>query len=249
MRTTSFLMLTRFTKEYPLPAGWQTPKLFTEEFRLDALSLNTVGLVSQKGDGDMRVTAGAADADVLPIERAYFELLERIYLLEADEKFSTLPNYTEIFPKSTKPHEWVYARSNGVAAHKSFHLASQAACLELWERHAILDAWFSQSAPEQIAFNFPLLHLAGKHYLPLAFQFLPQNTNLGAVYTIGAFAFPKQRENPLVYGFGSGFSLEKALQKAENECLQRLAFLWGEKLQENLPEFSPTPMYHQDYFM
>ncbi|MBF0442373.1 MAG: hypothetical protein HQK54_10750, partial [Oligoflexales bacterium] len=33
------------------------------------------------------------------------------------------------------------------------------------------------------------------------------------------------------------------------ECIQRLGFLWGESIPDKPPELSPTPLFHQEFYL
>jgi hypothetical protein len=39
------------------------------------------------------------------------------------------------------------------------------------------------------------------------------------------------------------------MRTAERECLQRLAFLWGEPIPKELPAFETSPSFHQDFYL
>jgi hypothetical protein len=65
----------------------------------------------------------------------------------------------------------------------------------------------------------------------------------------GVFGFPAESHYPFIYGFAGRATLNLALKHAATEMLQRLGFLWGEKLSGDLPEFSPTSDYHLEYFL
>jgi hypothetical protein len=65
----------------------------------------------------------------------------------------------------------------------------------------------------------------------------------------GVLAFPRRSEWPFASGFSGGRTLEAALRGAERECLQTLAFLWGEAIPTAPPPVSADPSYHQEYYL
>jgi hypothetical protein len=72
----------------------------------------------------------------------------------------------------------------------------------------------------------------------------------GRIHVAAVVAFPRLADAPLSIGFGAAQAdAAQAVEKATAECLQRLAFLWGDPVPEVEPEFSPTPDYHQDHFL
>jgi hypothetical protein len=54
---------------------------------------------------------------------------------------------------------------------------------------------------------------------------------------------------PLAYGFAAHLSREDAIKAAANEAVQRLGFLLGEPIPQAVPSFSPTPDFHQEFFL
>ncbi len=68
------------------------------------------------------------------------------------------------------------------------------------------------------------------------------------ICAVGVFGFPLKAQFPFFCGFGSHTDSDKAFQHAYSESLQRLAFLWGEDIPTQNPEFSPTPSFHLDYY-
>jgi hypothetical protein len=53
----------------------------------------------------------------------------------------------------------------------------------------------------------------------------------------------------MLCGFGARPTRERALAVAASECIQRLGFLWGEEIPIRCPDFSPTPDFHQEFFL
>jgi hypothetical protein len=70
-----------------------------------------------------------------------------------------------------------------------------------------------------------------------------------SVEVAGVFAFPKRDMVPLAFGTAASSTLAEAVARAWQECVQRLAFLWGEAIPTDVPQFEPTPSYHQDLYL
>jgi hypothetical protein len=79
--------------------------------------------------------------------------------------------------------------------------------------------------------------------------YLFPNSDDSDVEVAGVFAFPKREDAPLLYGFGARPSSQDALAVALGECIQRLGFLWGETIPFERPDLSPTPDFHQEFFL
>jgi hypothetical protein len=65
----------------------------------------------------------------------------------------------------------------------------------------------------------------------------------------GTFLWPRLLDHPVIYGFGAALNETDAQHKALSEAVQRLAFLDPLDVPGEEPTFSPTPDYHQDYFL
>src|SRR5262249_9135044 len=154
-----------------------------------------VGLSSVARGGD-EATGAAAELSKLPVERSYFELIERMCTLDAlrstrevyelrtlqDRSVAEIPR-AKLFPESDEPARWRYARSNGVALHVDWTRACEHAFWELVERDRILRAWCGELAPQCV---------------PLSLR----STPLGAAqsYEWSAHTFPCRPDDE----FGSG---------------------------------------------
>jgi hypothetical protein len=154
-----------------------------------------------------------------------------------------------VFPRDPKPDRTRVALSNGVALHDSWSHATRAALCELVERDRVLRSFEGGQAPVPVAVrDRKLARALRREYRVQAYAF--EATGQALEHRVaGLFLFPRQPEHPLVYGFGAAQNAEAALAKATSEALQRLAFLWGEALPSQLPEVSPTPDYHQEYYL
>lgn len=233
---THLIELDQLQKSYPLPTGWRLKDSFFDICSAAAsLDLSLAGLVAEADSGAV-VTGSAAGEGPYPVLRAYMELIERISVM-------TAPVHDE-----ASAGNWRKAKSNGVGAHVTFAQASEAAALELVERDRILRSWWGEVRPQRVE------SAAGSRWqecLSGLYDFGTWSFPVEgeSIVVVGVFAFPKANQTPLVYGFGAGVDANSALLSAEKECKQRLGFLWGESLPEELPEFAPTPNFHQETFL
>ncbi|MBI3544183.1 MAG: YcaO-like family protein [Deltaproteobacteria bacterium] len=242
---------------FPLSKRWLRPELYADRIRIGGASLDAVGLSAETADGKS-ATGSAAQVDGSPLRRAYFELLERTAVLDALSGAIEPARWplSAAFPENPQPQAWRYSLSNGVAAQLTFGAARESAELELIERDRILRCWRAGVAPELLPIFEERLrgYFAGLHelYEPAAFSFgVSLRPPREPVFTAGVFAFPTgdAGRHPFVYGFGARRSLALAVEAAARECLQRLAFLWGEDWTGELPAFSPTADFHQEYYL
>jgi hypothetical protein len=198
------------------------------------------------------------------IRRAYFELLERTSILEAECADPTRDwslrdstgaimargSAAEVFPQSPSPEAWQYARSNGVAAHLDWERACRGAALEILERDRLLRSWLGESAPFRL---HPRPRTELVEQLPEfdfeLYRFEPRRDSEDEVHVLGLFAFHRGGERPPVFGFGTGLDRQEALAHAEDELCQRAGFLWSEEIPDSLPEFAPTPGYHLGFYL
>ncbi|HWA71172.1 MAG TPA: YcaO-like family protein [Polyangiaceae bacterium] len=245
----------------PLPAGWQLTAPLFDAASVPGLRLNLVGLLARAEDG--REALGSAGAlGELPIARAYFELFERIAVLEAlarpreryaawraDGERESL-TFAEVFPEAPAGADFQYSRSNGVAAGPSFQQACEAAAAELVERDRLLRAWYGQVLPVRCSLPDDLALTALEPWYEFeAYSFPFRVQRAGELSVAAIFGFPKRAEAPLVFGTAAGTSLKRAFDGALRECLQRWGFLWGERIPSAAPSFSPTADYHQEFFL
>lgn len=248
--------LARLTNRYPLPAELGAPEVFAEVVQIHAVSIRIAG-VATTVDGEC-VTGSAGALLALPLKRAYFELLERVAVLSAIARAdATVPLWdrfevsrgTEsravVFPMAPVASSWCWARSNGVAVGRTWHDAARRARLELIERDRLLRSWYGERAPMRIAIGDDFIPGA----LRASYEFEGYEFGGGGdSVVVGVFGFPRNGD-PMVYGFGARSNLIDATACAAAECLQRLAFLWGEAVPNAPPTFAPTPDFHQEHHL
>lgn len=241
----------------PLPGGYSLAETFFERARVAKLELWMTGLVA-KGAADDIVTGSAAQAEGFPVDRAYFELIERASLLLARkqqrlneraydyERLGTL-DVAQVFPPDADPSVRRRSLSNGVALHRSWQAACDAALNELLERDAVLSSFFGQHAPQRVdAAGGTAATALREQYTEEVFTFGVTTSSV----TTGVFLFPREAHvDPLAFGFAAARDLDESRAAAEREALQRLAFLTGEPLPTADPEPSAVPEYHQDYYL
>jgi hypothetical protein len=260
MTDATFATLQALTEELPLAAHWGPIEPFVECVEIDGLLIHSVGLHATSNRG-ADVTGSAAARSAPPVERAYFELLERAAILDArtrdardypaiDERGRFVDRLSRdlVFPEAMHGDECRYSLSNGVAAARTVHRATSAARAELIERDRVLRSWFGGKAPTRHADRSLDDWCPSSSYDVEVYSFT--HDSHGTEFDVaGMFAFPKLPAAPLVYGLAAAENLDAAIHRAGSECQQRLAFLWGESLPEERPPFEPTAGYHQDFYL
>ena len=247
-------------RRYPLPPGWSLADRFLEPASVADITLFTVGLHA-RGPAQTNAFGSAAERGSYPSERAFFELLERISILEAKrarrKRFATRAQGGEklgvrardaVFPADKQPLVRRGALSNGVALHETWSQACAAARLELIERDRVLRSFRGECRALRVDADARLARALRAHYELQAYEFAA-GTASPQHRVAGVFLFPRTASAPLAYGFGAAEKLEEALAGAEREALQRLAFLWGEALPDAAPSPAPLPDYHQEYYL
>jgi hypothetical protein len=247
----------------PLPEGWSELAVVEDVVVADGVELRRAGL-SSTGPGGEEVTGAAVDAGSSPVDRSYFELLERVSTLEAlrerRRSYSLLTadaeplgdrGVDELFPESHEPARWRYARSNGVALHSDWRSASLRASWELAERDRVLRAWCGETRPQRLDFSAestPLGRARSYEWRAYAFPEAEAVEFSRGVQVVGVFGFPTRADAPLICGYGARPGPRDALDAAAREAMQLLAFLWGEPLLDRLPDPAPTAMRHLEHF-
>lgn len=227
-----------------LPEGWSTPERVEDVIDADGLRLHRVGWCARSAGGE--AVGSAAHWAESPVDRAYFELLERVAVLDAVR--SGAPE--DAFPTSSDPARWTYARSNGVALHTDWKTACTRAAQELAERDRLQRAWLGEIDPVPVPFDVvasPFAPTCSYEWRAYAFPSSADDRFARDVHVMGIFGFPT-RPAPLVFGYGARLHADEALLAATREAAQVLAFLWGEPLPDRLPEPAPTPMAHLERF-
>ncbi|RZA25318.1 MAG: hypothetical protein EOP10_07235 [Proteobacteria bacterium] len=244
---------------------WTLEPEFSDKVVIENLSIYLSGIEATHPKFGS-VTGSAAELSPYPSDRAWFELVEHITLVESfisDQKAYALLNADGsktgrilgkewVFPTSASP-EFQFSKSNGAALHRSWEEACKQATLELVQRHLILSSW--------VGLLRPLVTMEGAAHSPLNSirqLYEVKRVHFGAqrvasmttpIFVSGIALLPRSETAPLILGFGSGESGWDSLRKAEEDALQRLGFLWGEEIPSELPAFSPTNLYHQDYYL
>jgi hypothetical protein len=210
----------------------------------------------------MAAFGSAAGPDRHPVERAFFELLERISIVDARAQRlgprltvrdaegveKSVRAVSRVFPSDVRPNRVRGSLSNGVALHTSWSEACVSARAELVERDRVLRAFQYARAPKSLEHDAPLEQALAPHYRVRGYEFEAGRASPQHRVT-GVFLFPLTEGAPLAYGFGAGATLDSATERARREALQRLAFLWGEPLPATPPDAAPLPDYHQDYYL
>ncbi len=245
----------------PLPEGWEIAESLFEATEVPGLSVSVAGLFARAADG--REALGSAGArGAAPVARAYFELFERIAVLEAlarpraryavrglEGEADSL-EFSEVFPEPPPSALFKYSRSNGVAAGPSWSAACASASAELVERDRLLRAWYGEGRPVRVSLpEDDAFRTLEPWYAFEAYSFPPPTTLESGLAVAAVFGFPKVAEAPLVFGSAAAPKLPSALTAALRECLQRWGFLWGERIPSQAPSFAPTADYHQELYL
>jgi hypothetical protein len=247
-------------QSFPLPRQWQAPTLFADVASVQGTAIHLVGLTSETAAG-LTAIGSAADLSIPPLERAYFELLERAAIAScADaaggERILRNANGepegriapSALFPASDEPERWRYARSNGVAVGPTWGEACERAVFELVERDRVLRSWFGEIRPEPLELPATLVPRGLRDIYDLE-AFIFGAPARDGVHVVGVFGFPNIDAAPLICGLGARATNAEAVRAAWNECLQRLGFLWNEDLPKAEPAFAPLPDFHQEFFL
>lgn len=253
--------LAGLVERYPLPPDLAPAEVFTETAVLHGVPIHLAG-VAIDCDGEC-VVGSAASLHEVPLFRAYMELVERlavlaairsteapIALLDHDARRVGLEPREVIFPQSPDPARVRWARSNGVAAGADFRDAARRARWELVERDRVLRSWYGELDPVRVELPEGCVPAQLREAYELsAYAFCRGDGGDGDdVSVAGVFGFPRGG-GPFTCGFGARGTQTEALLAAAAECLQRLAFLWGEELPTAPPAAAPTPGFHQEHYL
>lgn len=263
--------IAKLREEFPLSGRWQAVDIFTDVVSLGAGQVPVVGLASQDGQGRV-ATGSSAGPWSVSIRKAFFELLERSAILDAEagqESYAVkdmrgnplgMLDAARVWPSSPQPHNWRYAKSNGVAAHDSWTAACRAAAMELVERDRVLRSWRGDCGCVDVYMERSQLPFGDCKEIDIS------------IYEIGP-QFPKRIGTPhhvaddlqtakvcvmvgrslapgwpMVISYGAGVDRDEAMRRAAGEFVQRAALLHGCEIIA-APEFAPTPDFHQEYFL
>lgn len=227
-------ILDGLAERFPLSSSWSKPEVFQEDLMLGRDSIRMFGVMTRHSSGET-VVGSAAEIGNTPYERGYFELIERASIFEFMQSECAEHKESSLF--------WRPAKSNGVALHTIQEQARLSAVLELVERDRILRTWFGEHPPQKIQDSrFQILSSIEKDYDIQVYRFTNSADPLSDIEVLGMFGFPKSTR-PILFGFGAGFSMMQAFDRAYREFIQRLGFLWDEEFSDDI-QFSPTPEYH-----
>ena len=228
---------------YPWPESCALTDTHFERVTIGGLELFMVGLVGT-ASGKPSVIAAAAEAGGYPVDRAFFELLERqsMHLARSKERE---------YPLDPDPERVRASLSSGVALHRSWAEACVSATCELIERDRVQRSFRGDFAPVALTLaDGRLARDLDALYSLEADSCHPPDADTKLVHAVaGFFLFPRANHHPISYGFAGARNLSEALSSARGEALQRLAFLWGEPLPSVSPEPAPVPDYHQEYYL
>lgn len=258
----------------PLPKAWRLAERFIDRAHIAQLDLQLVGVVGELLEGveqggamARQVTGSAAGVDAeATASRAYYELLERVSVVEVQRHGESLPvcdiegrSSHRIEPRTLlgEPLGSVQrlSYSNGVACGRDWPSACQSAWYELVERDAVLRSWYGQlrfeRCPDEAQQLGPLSGVQPYYHVQ---AYWLEHCAAAVAFAV---AWPLEQPRlapppsglPLVYGAAARETRAEAVEAASRECAQRLGFLWGEALPEAPPEFAPDPAYHQEFFL
>ena len=250
---------------YPLPPGWSAPEPFRESVVVGASVLELCGFSAESAEG-VQVAGSAASAAELgpPVCRSYFELLERASIVSAmnsgeseydlhdaaKRRLGRAP-HSRLFPKSPQCDRWRPARSNGVALHTTWPEACRRAEAELVERDRVLRSWYGESLPRRLTLPAELIPeglSAVANWSAHEFVASPDGLD-EPLLTVAVVGLPNIEGVPLVLGFAARTDPREATKAAADEAVQRFGFLFGEDIPMAPPALSPTPDYHQEFFL
>jgi hypothetical protein len=247
-------------RQFPLPFVSGDPECFDEIVTIDDLNVHACGLAATHDSG-VTITGAAADLEGLPFARSFFELLERSAVLGAAARGGPLPLRTPdgapagwiepelVFPATTDATLQRFSTSSGAAVHLDWRTACERAHRELVERDRVLRCWYGAGRPEPIPVPVtPLTVALARHYELTLWRFGYLSANPDDLEVAGVFGFPRDASAPLLTGFGCKRDLQRAVETALTECLQHIAFGWGEPQPNELPPPTPTPEFHLDFY-
>lgn len=257
-----------FDRSSTLTAGpalwgsWTVTERVDDVVEIEGLRVHRVGLTA--GDAQGRVITGsAASLDDSAAARAGYELCERAGLVDAMSACPTsfptrdrngraagVIGSRAVFPDSDAPTRWQPSKSSGAAIGRDWRAACRHAELELAERDRVLRSWCGIGPrPDPIPPpRGPWMEMTS--YAWRACRLPAEDARVEAQAAVVCIVgFPRTPEAPLLRGFGAANDVAGARDRAMLECLQSLAFLWGEPIPTEAPLPSPTALYHLDHYL
>jgi hypothetical protein len=247
-------------QRFPLPFIKGDPEWFDEVVAVDGLAVHSCGLAAAHDSG-ATITGAAADLLGVPVERSFFELLERSAVLGAAASRAPLPLRTQdgapagfvdpelVFPTTGAPALQRFSTSNGAAVQLDWRSACERARRELVERDRVLRRWYGDGRPEPLALPPTELTVTlGRHYELGAWRFTGVDAGTQDLEVVGVIGLPRDPGAPLLTGFACRSAGDQALAAALAECLQHIAFGWGEPQPGAEPPPEPTPEFHLDFY-
>jgi hypothetical protein len=252
-------------KSTDIPPDWTLIDSLQEERRIEGCTFMMRGYACQRKSDQIIVTGSWAGWEEPTLDKARLELQERLALVQAMDQSARIwpllhivsgrkngfTRGSQLFPLSEEPRSMQFAKSNGVALGADFADAARRAAYEVVERHMVLASWYGASRPQACSMPLP----SALQSLTALFDFQHYDfgsffvRDCGSVFVRGTFLWPLRSELPVIYGFGAGSTEAEAGSKALAEAMQRLAFLDPLAAPQDEPSFSPTPDFHQEYFL
>jgi hypothetical protein len=254
-----------FQRSWELPPDWDRIDSLQETRKLAECTLHLRGYACQRRRDQKIVTGSWAGWEEPTLDKADYELHERLALMQAMDQPDTriwplldlkgekigFTRGAMLFPASPDPRVMQFAKSNGVALGTSFQDAAHRAACELIERHLVLASWYGAFQPQPCTMPLPLpLQSLQSLYEFRLYDFGSfELKGFGRIHGRGCFLWPLDPAHPVIYGFGAAPDAKEAMMKALAEAIQRLAFLDPIECPEEEPVFAPTPDFHQEYFL
>jgi hypothetical protein len=138
-----------------------------------------------------------------------------------------------------------WSRSNGVAIGASWGEAAARAELELIERDAVLRSFYGDTVPVDLGVPAGVVPRA----LVDAYDVRVVSLASQSQFSVAAVLALPRGPSPFACGFAARASVGEAARDAGRECLQSLAFLWGEELPSVAPRAAPSPSFHQEHYL
>jgi YcaO cyclodehydratase, ATP-ad Mg2+-binding len=250
-------VLRELQRQCPLPEGASPPQLFEQLVQIGELDVHLAGLTSEVLGASY--AGSAAEVGQLPLQRAYFELIERLAIGKAlhrtedfvlasatREVLGTLPAQ-EVFASSSNPSRWRFARSNGVAIAQTWTEACERAAAEAIERDCILRSWYGALTLGHSPLASLPVEAAAWQGFAEHYELQVRATQWLGLWVAMGVGFGRSAQVPFIISFGARTGLEDAVAAARREFTQRLGFLFGEDLPTEEPQVAPSADFHQEY--